>query len=114
MCIRDRLRHVDLDHTDLSNANLSNAILQFANLNGGDLTSANLTNANLENVSLYPPGNIDNSVGVTTNYANVRGANLRGMDPNLSLAAMSMEADTSTICPNGRPWGIGNGGNCWF
>ena len=25
-----------------------------------------------------------------------------------------VKANSSTICPNGKPWGVGNGGNCPF
>ena len=63
-----------------------------ANLNGAYLTGANLTGANLI-------------------FANLRGADLS--DANLKgVDLYGVFVDTSTICPNGKPWGIGGGGNC--
>ena len=68
---------------------LSRANLSRANLSGADLRGANLSYANLQSANLYG--------------ANRYGANLSGVIAN-----------SSTNCPNGKKWGIGNGGNCWF
>ena len=74
---------------NLAGANLSDANLSSADLSGADLSFANLTYAILSRAYLY-------------------GADLSGA--NLTWVRVS----SSTICPNGKPWGIVNGGNCPF
>ena len=47
-------------------------------------------------------------IDANLSYTNLSGAWLRG-------AMMGgVKANSSTICPNGKPWGVGNGGNCPF
>ena len=71
-----------------------NATLKTTSLASENLTGANLTDA-------------------TMTGANLRGVNLAGA--NLYRAWLQLNpADSSTICPNGKPWSIGGGGNCPF
>ena len=76
---------------DLSGANLSNVNLRSADNGAGipPIMGAKLKGANLSNTNL--------------SGAWLSGANMVGVKPN-----------SSTICPNGKPWGVGNGGNCPF
>ena len=49
----------------------------------------------------------------TLTGAYLGGAALTGVD--LTGAYLGgVKANSSTICPNGKPWGVGNGGNCPF
>jgi hypothetical protein len=102
----------NLNGAYLTGANLSYANLYDANLKRAYLTGANLSYANLYGAYLngaYLTG--ANLTGANLIFANLRGAdlsdaNLRGVD------LYGVFVDTSTICPNGKPWGIGGGGNC--
>ena len=67
------------------------------------------------------PGAILRYAGLWRAYlydATLTGAYLGGA--NLSNAILTsanlsgVKANSSTICPNGKPWGVGNGGNCPF
>ncbi len=109
--LRDaNLRYADLRYANLWVANLSGANLMFANLRDANLRGAYLNNANLSYAYL---------IRADLRYANLRDAHLYGA--NLWLAEFNVvtdlygaKADSSTICPNGKPWGIGGGGNCPF
>ena len=116
------LWYADLRDAILYGANLSGAILSFANLTGANLSGANLNSANLIDAILYGA----NLSGADLRYVNLKYTDLRGAD--LSGADLSdctqrlswcdqtygAQADSSTTCPNGKPWGIGGGGNCPF
>jgi hypothetical protein len=93
------LSNADLSNADLSNADLRNAILSYANLVGANLAGANLAGTNLAGVGLKD---------LNLSYADLSYTYLSGAD--LMLA----KADSSTTCPNGKPWGIGGSGNCPF
>ena len=108
------LHGADLYGANLSGANLSGANLYGADLRDTDLYGANLTLADLNYAGLS---------GAYLSGANLRlayliGADLRGA--YLSVADLryaylkDAKADSSTTCPNGKPWGIGGSGNCPF
>ena len=88
---------------NLTGADLSGAYVTATNLTGANLSNANLTDANLS-------------------FAILRGVNLTGANMSqvwLSWSRKQQKAfwdivNSSTICPNGKPWGIGGGGNCPF
>ena len=102
----------NLNGAYLTGANLSYANLYDANLNGAYLTGANLSYANLYDANL----NGAYLTGANLSYAYLISADLRGADlsdANLRGADLyDVFVDSSTICPNGKPWGIGGGGNC--
>ena len=89
----------NLSGADLYGAYLRGAYLSVAHLIGADLRSANLSDAYLIGADL---------IGADLSGADLSGAYLIGAD------LMSAKADSSTTCPNGKPWGIGGGGNCPF
>jgi len=92
-----------MPHANYPSANFTNANLTGANLSRSILRGANLTNANLTNAIL------NNNI---LRYANLNGANLT--NAILSDAVMkSVQADSSTICPNGVNWGSA-GSDCGF
>jgi hypothetical protein len=98
------LTHAWLSFADLYGANLSGAFLSDADLRAADLSGANLSGAWLRRANLS---------GVYLRYADLSGAYLRYADLNFA-DLMGAKADSSTTCPNGKPWGIGGGGNCPF
>ena len=101
--------HANLTDANLYGADLGDANLSYANLSGADLSSTNLTHAWLSFADLYGA----NLSGANLRYANLSGANLTLA--NLSGADLMLaKADSSTTCPNGKPWGIGGSGNCPF
>jgi len=108
------LRNADLRRADLSGANLTLADLNYAGLYGANLSGANLRDAYLSGTDLSG-ANLSgaNLSGVYLRYANLSGANLTLADLNFA-DLMLAKADSSTTCPNGKPWGIGGGGNCPF
>ena len=111
------LSNANLSYTTLSYAKLTNARLFGANLTGADLTYANLSGANLSNANLtYAFPSFANLSRANLSYANLFGAYL--VAANLSRANLmyanltGVKPDSSTICPNGKPWG--GSGNCPF
>jgi hypothetical protein len=118
------LRYADLNYATLSGANLISANLIGANLIGAnlqgaflsdaDLTAAILSGADLSDADLgYADLRAADLSGVYLRYADLSGAYLTLAD--LTLAdLMGAKADSSTTCPNGKPWGIGGSGNCPF
>ena len=84
---------------NLTGADLSGAYVTATNLTGANLSNANLTDANLS-------------------FAILRGVNLTGANMTRvwrqAIPSCSESINSSTICPNGKPWGIGGGGNCPF
>jgi uncharacterized protein YjbI with pentapeptide repeats len=120
---------LDVSNTDLSgvvwyDANLSNGNLDGTNLRGATLASANLSGASLVNANLsyasFLTADLTNAdlTGANLSWVDLSSANLSGS--NLSGASLNSAgfdsniANSSTICPNGKPWGVGNGGNCPF
>jgi uncharacterized protein YjbI with pentapeptide repeats len=108
------LKGANLGGADLYGANLGGADLYGANLSGARLSGANLSGANLYGANLSGAWLYGaNLSGANLSGANLIGANLR--DANLRDADLyGAKADSSTTCPNGKPWGIGGGGNCPF
>jgi uncharacterized protein YjbI with pentapeptide repeats len=96
------------------NANLKTTSLAGENLTGVDLTGANLTDTNLSDANLSNA----NLTKVYLNCAILRGVNLTGANMTRvwrqAIPSCSESINSSTICPNGKPWGIGGGGNCPF
>ena len=95
----------------MPDANLTRADLSYANLNDANLTNANLTSANLNAYLSYANLNDANLNWANLTGANLTGANLSGaylINPNLS----GVLVNSSTICPNGKPWGVGNNVSC--
>ena len=89
------------------------ANLRGANLYGANLRDANLIRADLRDADLSGA----NLIGADLRYAYLIGANLN--NANLSGAEtfgaylIGANADSSTICPNGRKWRTA-GNNCGF
>ena len=119
-----------LNNANLSGATLIDVNLKYASLMGTDLSTADLTGANLFNVNAFSVNlrwaNLSNVdlryayliMGAKLEGANLHNANLEGAD--LSTARLNgtnmvgVKPNSSTTCPNGKPWGVGNGGNCPF
>ena len=101
------LNWADLTGADLSLAGLRHANLSDANLNHADLTGANLSDANLNHADLsYTNVNWANLTGANLACANLTGAYLEGADLS------GVQVNSSTICPNGKPWGVGLNVSC--
>ena len=93
------LRGANLSGTNLSGANLSklpNMPIMAGRVN---LEYANLTGANLGGANLF---------GAQLGFADLSGANVSGGDFRDAVG------NGQTICPNGNPWGLNNGGDCLF
>jgi uncharacterized protein YjbI with pentapeptide repeats len=67
--------------------------------------NANLMNAYLRDADLSH---------ATVFFADIRNANLKDAMVYGAIGILDTKRDSSTICPNGKPWGIGGGGNCPF
>jgi hypothetical protein len=108
------LYDADLRYAFLTGANLSGVYLRYADLSGAYLRYADLSGTDLYGVDLrYAFLTGANLSGVYLRYADLSGAYLTLAD--LTLAdLMGAKADSSTTCPNGKPWGIGGSGNCPF
>ncbi|XXK27309.1 pentapeptide repeat-containing protein [Arenicellales bacterium nBUS_45] len=108
---RAHLSKADLTYANLTGANLTGADLSISglrhanlsdtNLNHADLTGAKLSDANLSKADLsYTNVNWADLTGANLACANLTGANFYDVDLSGVLV------NTSTICPNGKPWGV--------
>lgn len=134
------LRYAVLEEANLSNANFANAQLKYAkftyarlsgaNLAGADgisdLTRANLKDADLHGANLkytqlsntdLTNANLSNATVKYTEFSNAKlnGTNLTGvaLDVMNKDRLHGVQANSSTICPNGKNWGE-PGNNCGF
>ncbi|XXK27761.1 pentapeptide repeat-containing protein [Arenicellales bacterium nBUS_45] len=96
------LNHADLTYANLNWANLTGADLSIAGLRRADLSDANLSHADLTGVNLSD-ANLNHA---DLSYTNVNWANLTGADLS------GVQVNSSTICPNGKPWGVGLNVSC--
>jgi hypothetical protein len=109
------LTNANLNYTNFADSNLSQANLTYASFENGTATNANFNLANLTNAYLFNANftnadlshaNLTNNVyyGATLTGANLTGADTRGAQGDLSIAASAII--TNLILPDGHIAGL--------